>query len=108
VIERHGDDGIDGVGQIRALKTWAGTVREEVTDFEPDRRVAYSLLSGAPVHHYRGSITLQPSTAGTRHHWEIRFDAAWYLAPILTVMTKRVVRRTLRGLARELARSPEA
>jgi uncharacterized protein YndB with AHSA1/START domain len=108
VIERHGDDGLDGVGQIRALKTWAGTVREEVTDFEPERRVAYSLLSGAPVHDYRGSITLQPSAAGTLHRWEIRFDAAWYLAPILTIIAKRVVRSTLRGLAIELARNPEA
>jgi carbon monoxide dehydrogenase subunit G len=104
-IERPGFERPDGVGQIRALKTWAGTVREEVTELEPGQRVGYTLLSGAPVRDYRGTITVGPSGAGTEHRWEIQFDVVWYLRPLLALMARRTVRKTLQGLTRELASS---
>jgi hypothetical protein len=103
VIERPADNGIEGVGQIRAIRTWLGTVREEVTEFEPGRGFSYSLLSGAPVRDYRGSIALEPCAAGTRYRWDISFEATWHLAPLMTLMAKYIVSRTLRGLGRELA-----
>ena len=102
-IEQPGLPDPNGAGQVRALKTWAGTVREKVTTFEPDEhRMAYTLLSGAPVRDYRGTITLRPSGSGTEHRWEIHFDAARYLRPVLTLIAKRTVRSTLRGLVREV------
>jgi uncharacterized protein YndB with AHSA1/START domain len=102
VVERPGDEDVNGVGQIRAIRTWAGTVREQVTAFEPERRLGYTLLSGAPVRDYRGVITLEASGDGTRYLWEIEFDAAWYLAPLMTLIAKRTVRSTMRGFANEL------
>jgi uncharacterized protein YndB with AHSA1/START domain len=106
-IERPGHDDPDGVGQVRAIKTWAGTVREEVTTFEPEHRFGYTLLSGVPVRDYRGTITLEPCQRGTRYRWEIQLEAAWYLLPLLILITKRTVRSTVRGLAEELARRAE-
>jgi uncharacterized protein YndB with AHSA1/START domain len=101
-IERPGTTDPNGVGQIRAIETWAGTVREEVTEFEPEHRIGYELLSGAPVSDYRGTIVLEPAGAGTRYVWAIEFHARWYLVPLLAVITKRTVSKTIRGLKAEL------
>jgi uncharacterized protein YndB with AHSA1/START domain len=107
VIEQRGDrsDG-SGVGQVRALKTWAGTVREQVTAFEPPSLLSYTLLSGAPVQDYRGTVTLEPSGTGTRHTWEIQFDTRWFLAPLLTLITRRTIKTTVQGLGSELTKRP--
>jgi uncharacterized protein YndB with AHSA1/START domain len=106
-IERPGDrsDG-SGVGQVRALKTWAGTVREQVTAFEPPNLLSYALFSGAPVQDYRGTITLEPSGTGTTHTWEIQFDTRWFLAPLLALITRRTIKSTVQGLGRELTKRP--
>jgi uncharacterized protein YndB with AHSA1/START domain len=101
-IERPGNTDPNGVGQVRAIKMWAGTVREEVTEFEPEHRIGYKLLSGAPVRDYRGTIVLEPAGVVTRHVWAIEFHASWYLVPLLTVITKRIVSKTIRGLQAEL------
>ena len=101
-VERPGNTDPNGVGQIRAIKTWAGIVREEVTEFEPEHRIGYKLLSGAPVSDYRGTIALERAGAVTRHVWAIEFHARWYLVPLLTVITKRIVSKTIRGLEAEL------
>ena len=101
-IERPGNTDPNGVGQIRAIGTWAGTVREEVTEFQPEHRIGYKLLSGAPVSDYRGTIVLEPAGVVTRHVWAIEFHTRWYLVPLLTVITKRIVSKTMRGLEAEL------
>jgi hypothetical protein len=54
------------------------------------------------VRDYRGVITLEASGDGTRYLWEIRFDAAWYLTSLMTLIAKRTVRSTMRGFAVEL------
>ena len=89
-------------GQIRAIETWAGTVREEVTEFEPEHRIGYKLLSGAPVSDYRGTLVLEPGGLGTRHMWAIEFRTRWHLVPLLNFMTRCIVSKTMRGLQAEL------
>jgi uncharacterized protein YndB with AHSA1/START domain len=105
-IERPGNTDPNGVGQIRAIETWAGTVREEITEFEPEHRIGYKLLSGAPVSDYRGTIVLEPAGLVTRHVWAIEFHTRWYLVPLLTVIAKRTVSSTMRGLEAELRSRP--
>jgi uncharacterized protein YndB with AHSA1/START domain len=102
VVERPGIQDVNGVGQIRAIRTWVGTVREEVTAFEPERRLGYTLLSGAPVRDYRGVITLEPVGDVTRHVWDIRFEAVSLLVPVLALVAKRTMSSTMRGFAQEL------
>jgi uncharacterized protein YndB with AHSA1/START domain len=59
-IVREGDPVPDGVGCIRIFRTGRVTVKEEITAFEPEGRVAYRLLSGIPVRDYTGEVTLTP------------------------------------------------
>jgi len=102
IVERPGYENHNGVGQIRAIRTWAGIVREEVTAFEVERRLGYTLLSGAPVRDYRGVITLEPAGDQTRYQWEVQFEASLFLAPVLALVARRTMRSTMRGFAQEL------
>jgi uncharacterized protein YndB with AHSA1/START domain len=74
VMESGGRPEPNGVGAVRALHLIGPPIREEVTAFEPTRRLAYRLLSGLPVRDYTGEIVLAPTDAGTRLSWTIRFS----------------------------------
>jgi Polyketide cyclase / dehydrase and lipid transport len=49
-------------------------VREQITTFEPERRLCYTLLSGAPVRDYRGTLMLESCGAGTKLTWTVQFE----------------------------------
>ena len=102
VIEKAGDGTSGDVGQIRAFRTWGGTFREQVTAADPERRLCYTLLSGAPVRDYRGTFTLEPAGSGTKLVWTVQVDPKWYVSPVLTQIVKRMMRRTMRGLSAEV------
>jgi hypothetical protein len=63
-IERSGIDVPNGVGTIRALKSWHGTIREEITGFEPERRMIYKGLSGVPAARRSTSQAIQARAVG--------------------------------------------
>jgi hypothetical protein len=63
----------DGVGAIRRFRTGRTTSREEVLEFEPDRHLAYTLLSGLPLKDYRATVDLRPDGTGTAITWRSTF-----------------------------------
>ena len=91
-IERTGAAIPNGVGTIRALKSWHGTVREEITGFEPERRMTYKGLSGVPAHDYRGVIELSDRDTRTRLSWSVSFQPRRLTAAIVSFVIKRTVR----------------
>jgi len=100
-LEREGDPAPDGVGAVRRFRTGPVTTREEVVEFEPPRRLVYTMLSGLPVRGYRATVELHPDGGGTRIAWASTFDAAprgtaWFWRGFL--------RTTIRSFARRLAR----
>lgn len=70
VIERPRGEGRT---EIRRFKTGRVTVREEIVEREPDRRLTYTLLSGLAVRDYRAEIELTPGAAGTTVRWHTTF-----------------------------------
>lgn len=72
-MEAGGSPDPNGVGAVRALHLAGPPIREQVTDFEPERRMAYRLLSGLPARDYTGEVALEPTGGGTRINWTIRF-----------------------------------
>ncbi|HSV39247.1 MAG TPA: SRPBCC family protein [Nocardioidaceae bacterium] len=101
-VDRPGDEARGGAGQLRTIKTWSGTVQEEVTAVEPGLWFSYSLLSGAPVHDYRGTVSLEPDAGGTKVTWNVEFLPRRFWGPALRVAVSRMMRRAMRGLAAEL------
>lgn len=90
-IERVGVDVPNGVGTIRALKSWHGTIREEITAFEPEQRMSYKGLSGVPAHDYRGVIELSRRGDTTQMSWTISFQPRKFTAAIVSAVIKRMV-----------------
>jgi uncharacterized protein YndB with AHSA1/START domain len=104
-LEREGTSERDGVGCIRAFHTGGPPTREEVVDFEPPRRMAYTLLSGAPIRDHRGEVLFEELGTVTVVTWQCRFGAPVpFAGPLLAAGIRFVFERTLRRLDRHLAR----
>lgn len=66
--------GPDGVGEIRTFRNGRHTVREEIVEVLPQRRLSYALLEGLAVRDYRAEIdlTVRPD-GGTDVRWHTTF-----------------------------------
>jgi uncharacterized protein YndB with AHSA1/START domain len=98
VMEAGGSPDPNGVGAVRALHLVGPPIREEVTAFEPERRLGYRALSGLPARDYSGEVVLEPEGPGTRIQWTITFSP---LFPGAQFPVSAAIRSTARGLAKE-------
>lgn len=48
---------------------------EKILEVEEGRRLAYTVIGGIPVRHYRAEVTLTPDGDGTRIRWAGSMDA---------------------------------
>jgi uncharacterized protein YndB with AHSA1/START domain len=72
--EQEGTPAPGGVGAIRVLGAGAYGSREQIIEYAPPERLAYTVLSGFPVRDYRATIELTPTTeGGTLIHWSASF-----------------------------------
>ncbi len=66
--------GPDGTGEIRIFHNGRHTVREEIVEFVPERRLTYTLLAGLALRDYRAEIDLAPTLDGrTQLRWHTTF-----------------------------------
>jgi uncharacterized protein YndB with AHSA1/START domain len=88
----------DGVGALRRFSTGRTESIERVVTFEPNRRLAYTLVSGLPLRDYRAEVTLTPNAAGgTTITWESRFHpkvrgTGWLYGAALRTFIRRLVK----------------
>jgi hypothetical protein len=75
------------VGTVRWLAYQRTTTGEQVTEVQPGRRMAYTVLRGIPVRNYRAQVTLTPTATGTHIEWVAEWDRT---------LAGRIVRRKLR------------
>jgi hypothetical protein len=72
---REGTPPPGGVHSMKRLKSFPVTTVEEVTVFEPERRLGYELRKGMPLNGYRAEVTLTPSGDGsTEIRWHSEFE----------------------------------
>lgn len=100
-MEAGGTPDPHGVGAVRALHLVGPPIREEVTGFEPERRLGYRLLSGLPARDYTGEIVLEPTGPGTRIRWTISFTPA---VPGAQFAISAGIRTAAKALAKEATR----
>jgi uncharacterized protein YndB with AHSA1/START domain len=62
---------------------------ERILDAEEGQHLAYTVIGGIPVRHYRAEITLTPADGGTRIRWSASWDRT---------LAGRLVHRSLRVL----------
>jgi uncharacterized protein YndB with AHSA1/START domain len=106
-LVEQGDPAPNGVGAVRWI--WLGPLRfeEEVTAFEPPRRLDYLIrdVRPLPFRHEGGSIRLEPGDAGTHAVWTSSFEVP---VPLVGSAIDRIFSARLeRGFAHVLERSAE-
>lgn len=100
VLRQTGDPPPNGLGAIRVIRARGMAIEEEITAFEPPRRLGYRLVAGAPVRDHAGEVRFEPDAAGTRVTWTVRFRP---LVPGTGWLLRRVLERGLRDVLTALA-----
>jgi uncharacterized protein YndB with AHSA1/START domain len=90
-------------GELRRLTSGEALIRELVRVDEPDRRLSLENVSGLPVYHYAGSITLTPNREGTDVEWRAEIEPFYRTA----VAVVDVLRSVLETFADALAATAE-
>ncbi len=88
----------NGVGEVWVMHRGRTRARERVVELTPDRRVAYTLLSGLPLADYRARFDLAPSGTGTDIHWHSEFRARPGTGWIYRFALRRFMQRGLNQL----------
>lgn len=71
---RQGDPAPGGVGAIRQVGVPPILAREEIVEYEQDRRQVYKLVGPSPAKDYRGEVVLTPNAdGGTDIRWSGSF-----------------------------------
>jgi uncharacterized protein YndB with AHSA1/START domain len=72
-MERPGEADPNGVGAIRDIKLPGPGphIREEITAFEPEHRLAYKALSGTPFKDWQGEVEVAQHQGGTAIKWSL-------------------------------------
>lgn len=93
-LRTPGTDDRNGVGAVRVIELPgpAPAIVEEVTAFEPGRRLAYRALSGVPLKSYRGEVVLRDVTGGTEIAYTVLADRR---VPVLERLVVAAIARTL-------------
>ena len=108
VVLRHpGDPEPNGVGAVRVIRASGLAIEEEITAFDPPKRMEYRIVAGLPVRDHHGEIHLEPAGRSTRVVWRVRFrpripGTGWLLRRGLA----RALGELLDGLARVLSLPP--
>jgi uncharacterized protein YndB with AHSA1/START domain len=106
VVLRHpGDPPPNGLGAIRVLRRSGIAIEEEVTAYEPPRRLEYALTAGLPVRDYTAEVVLAPSARGTDLVWRVRFRP---LVPGTGRLLRRLFQRSLQEMVAALGRQAGA
>ena len=98
---RTGTPAPGGVGAIRELGLRPVLSREEIVEFAPPRRLAYTIVSGVPVRGYRATVELDPLPGGgTRITWRATFTPRYrHTGPLLRVLCRAAVSAVAHHLA---------
>jgi uncharacterized protein YndB with AHSA1/START domain len=72
VLRQPGHPAPNGLGAIRVIRQSGMAIEEEITGFEPGKRMTYRLVAGAPVRDHSGEVRFDPDGAGTRVTWTVR------------------------------------
>jgi hypothetical protein len=91
----------EGVGAVRRFTRYGIGSREEVVAWEPPRHLAYSILSGFPVRHYRADVFLTPDGQGTLISWSATFDEKIpATGRLMVIVLERMIGRFAQSAAR--------
>ena len=72
-VDKKGETNANGVGTIRMITIGKRQFREKLESLKPPNLLTYSLLSGAPVRDYIGTININSVSNETLITWKVKF-----------------------------------
>ena len=95
----------NGVGAVRRISTPlpVPAIVEEVTTFEPGRRLGYKAVAGVPLRNYEGEVVLEEAPGGTAISYTVRADQRVPL--VEKALTKVIAAGLLNGLVRAVKKA---
>ena len=104
-LVREGTPPPGGIHSVKRLKSFPVTTVEEVTVFEPERRLGYELRKGMPLRDYRAEVTLTPADGGgTEIRWRSEFEPK---VPGTGGLYRRTLSKFMADAVRRLATAAE-
>ncbi len=100
VLRQQGYPPPNGLGAIRVIRQAGLAVQEEITIFEPPRRMGYRLTAGAPIRQHRGEVTFERDGEATLVTWRVEF-LPWL--PGTGGLLRRLLERQLGAMLDRLA-----
>jgi uncharacterized protein YndB with AHSA1/START domain len=100
VLRQQGHPAPNGLGAIRVIRQAGMAIEEEITGFEPGKRITYRVVAGAPVRDHSGEVRFDPDGAGTRVTWKVRCRP---LIPGTGWLVKRALEGAFRDILARLA-----
>ena len=93
---REGENERNGVGAIREVHVQSTKFIEEITVYEPPRRVDYLVTKcNHPMKHHGGRVDLIPRGDGTEIHWVTSFSVP---IPLIGRMFAKIYRMVVRDI----------
>ena len=71
-VEKEGDQA-NGVGTIRTITIGMVKVRERLESVNPPDSFTYTILSGAPMKDYLGTVKILPKESKSEIQWDVKF-----------------------------------
>lgn len=101
VLRQEGDPPPNGLGAIRVVRGAGLAIEEEITSFDPPKRIRYRIAGGLPIRGHEAEIQLTPLEGESELRWQVRFRA---LVPGTGALIKILMRRGLTDVLARLAR----
>ena len=95
-VEKEGDSESSGVGTTRTITIGMVRVRERLESVNPPNSFTYTILSGAPMKDYLGSVEITPQNEKSVICWDVKFTpkipgTGW----IGAIVSKRTINRLI-------------
>ena len=95
-VEKEGDSESFGVGTIRTITIGMVRVRERLESVNPPNSFTYTILSGAPMKDYLGSVEITPQNDKSVIRWNVKFTpkmpgTGW----IGAIVSKKAINRVI-------------
>lgn len=97
-VESKGNQA-NGVGTIRTITIGMVKVRERLNSVTPPNNFSYTILSGAPLRDYIGTVKIVPRDSKSEIEWNVKFTpkirgTGW----IGAIVSKRTINRLLKEM----------
>ena len=95
-VEEMGNPDANGIGAIRNINIRGAKARERLESVDPPNSFTYSMLSGAPVKEYLGTVNVVAQNGTTLINWDVKLipkipGIGWIVAIVIRKAINRYI-----------------